>query len=146
MNGNENINQDLISRSIITVRFNESDPLGIVWHGHYIQYFEDGREDFCKAHGFSYLDVFENGFVTPIVSVNCDYKKPLRYGDKVIVETIYIPTKAAKLIFDYRLYNSKDQQLVATGSTTQVFLDKKNMELQLTTPHFFSEWKKKFNI
>jgi acyl-CoA thioester hydrolase len=32
--------------SKIRVRFVETDPLGIVWHGNYIQYFEDGREDF----------------------------------------------------------------------------------------------------
>ena len=42
----------------IRVRFNETDPLGIVWHGYYITYFEDGREAFGRQHGISYLDVF----------------------------------------------------------------------------------------
>ena len=41
----------------IRVRFNETDPLGIVWHGYYITYFEDGREAFGRLHGISYLDV-----------------------------------------------------------------------------------------
>jgi hypothetical protein len=38
--------KSLIEKTAIPVRFNEADPLGIVWHGHYIRYFEDGREAF----------------------------------------------------------------------------------------------------
>ena len=39
---------DLSESLIITVRFSETDPLGIVWHGNYIKYFEDGREAFGR--------------------------------------------------------------------------------------------------
>ena len=42
--------------SQVRIRFVETDPLGIVWHGNYIQYFEDGRESFGRHHGISYLD------------------------------------------------------------------------------------------
>lgn len=130
----------------ILVRFNEADPLGIVWHGHYIRYFEDGREAFGSQHGLSYLDVFKQGYVIPIVSVQCDYKRSLRYGDKVRVVTSYIPTEAAKMTFQYRLYNALNGDLVATGSSVQVFLDKENSVLQLSNPPFFEEWKKKMNL
>ena len=95
----------LNSRTTILVRFNEADPLGIVWHGHYIRYFEDGREAFGNIHGLGYLEVYKQGFVIPIVSVQCDFKRPLRYGDSVIVETTYLPCEAAKMKFNYRLYN-----------------------------------------
>ncbi len=47
MAGSGQINK-LVSTTEVLVRFNEADPLGIVWHGHYIRYFEDGREDFGK--------------------------------------------------------------------------------------------------
>jgi acyl-CoA thioester hydrolase len=50
----------------IAVRFNEADPLGIVWHGHYVRYFEDGREAFGQAFGLSYLDIYKQGFTVPI--------------------------------------------------------------------------------
>ena len=55
--------------SDIRVRFNETDPLGIVWHGNYITYFEDGSEAFGRAHGVSYLDVKKNGYATPIINL-----------------------------------------------------------------------------
>ena len=132
---------ELTSRTEIQVRFNEADPLGIVWHGHYIRYFEDGREAFGNMHDLGYLEVYKLGFVIPVVSVQCDFKRSLRYGDRVIVETRFIPTDAAKLKFTYRLFNAASGELVATGSSVQVFLSKNDSVLQLSNPPFFEDWK-----
>ena len=136
----------LSNRTEVLVRFNEADPLGIVWHGHYIRYFEDGREAFGNMQGIGYLEVFKQGFVIPIVNVECSYKRSLRYGERVIVETKYIPSEAAKLKFTYRLFNADTNELVATGSTIQVFLDKEGSTLQLNNPPFFEEWKRKHGL
>jgi len=132
----------LSNRTEVLVRFNEADPLGIVWHGHYIRYFEDGREAFGLMHGLGYLEVYKQGFVIPVVNVQCDFKRSLRYGDRVIVETKFIPCEAAKLKFNYRLFNALTNELVATGSSVQVFLDKEGSTLQLANPPFFEDWKK----
>ncbi|MBC7887770.1 MAG: acyl-CoA thioesterase [Ferruginibacter sp.] len=133
--------KELSNRITVLVRFNEADPLGIVWHGHYVRYFEDGREAFGKDHGLGYLEVYRQGFVTPIVSIQCDYKKSLRFGDSVIVETLYVPCEAAKIKFNYRLFNAETGELVAVGSSVQVFLDKAGSVLQLNNPPFFEQWK-----
>ena len=138
--------KELTDRTEILVRFNEADPLGIVWHGHYIRYFEDGREAFGNMHGIGYLEVYKLGFVIPVVSVQCDFKRSLRYGDRVIVETKYIPTEAAKIKFTYRLFNAATGQVVATGSSVQVFLSKDDSVLQLANPPFFEDWKKKHDL
>jgi len=127
----------------VNVRFNEADPLGIVWHGHYIRYFEDGREAFGNEHGIGYLDFYKKGFVIPVVSVQCDFKRSLKYGERVIVESIFIPCAAAKIKFEYKLYNAATKQVVATGSSVQVFLDKETSTLQLVNPSFFEDWKTK---
>ena len=136
----------LIEKIEIPVRFNEADPLGIVWHGHYIRYFEDGREAFGNKYGVGYLDFYRKNIIIPVVHIDCSYKRSLRYGDKVVVETIFLPTDAAKLKFEYNLYNLDKNELVATGSSIQVFLDKETSTLQLTNPSFFEEWKKKMGI
>lgn len=130
----------------VIIRFNEADPLGIVWHGHYIRYFEDGRESFGRKYGVSYLNFYQQGLAVPIVSVDCQYKRPLRYGDIVIVETTYIPLEAAKLQFEYKMFESKSRELVAVGSSLQVFVDAKTFDLQLTVPPYFAAWKKKWDI
>ena len=138
--------KELNNSTEVLVRFNEADPLGIVWHGHYIRYFEDGREAFGQTHGLSYLDVYKKGFVIPVVSVQCDFKRSLKYGDKVIIETKYLPCDAAKMVFTYRLFKAGTGELVATGSSVQVFLDKEKSELQLSNPPFFEEWKKQQDL
>jgi acyl-CoA thioester hydrolase len=140
------ISHFLKDETTVTVRFNEADPLGIVWHGHYIRYFEDGRESFGKKYGVTYLDFYDQGFAVPIVSVQCDFKKPLRYGATVTVETTFVNSPAAKLKFEYKIFDMPTKSLIATGSSFQVFVDVKTFELHMTTPSFFEVWKKKWNM
>jgi len=128
----------------IRVRFNETDPLGIVWHGYYITYFEDGREAFGRQHGISYLDVDKHGFTTPIVKSVCEHKLSLRYGDVARIETTIVDSPAAKMIFRYTIYDTNEKP-VCTGETIQVFLDK-NGDLMLTNPPFFEAWKRSVGL
>lgn len=138
--------KEIVHTSEVRVRFVETDPLGIVWHGNYIQYFEDGREAFGRIHGISYLDQKEFGFATPIVKSSTDHKFPLRYGDIATVKTIYMDSPAAKMVFRYEIYN-QNNQLVCKGETTQVFVDKIGEgDLSLTIPTFFKAWKQKVGL
>lgn len=136
----------LTASTNILIRFNEADPLGIVWHGHYVRYFEDGREAFGEKYGLRYLDIFAQGYTVPVVNVQCDYKRSLRYGDRVVVETRYVDDLAAKIKFEYILTNPATGEVVAKGSSIQVFLDKETTSLQLMAPAFFNEWKKKHGL
>jgi acyl-CoA thioester hydrolase len=128
----------------IRVRFNETDPLGIVWHGCYISYFEDGREAFGREHGISYLDVQANGYTSPIVRSVCEHKLSLRYGDVARIETTIVDTPAAKMIFRYTIYDPKNE-VACTGETVQVFLDN-NGDLMITNPPFYEAWKRKVGL
>ena len=133
--------QSLTNTIEIEVKFSDVDMLGVVWHGNYIRYFEDGREAFGKQYGLGYMDVYNAGYVVPIVNVNCDYKRFLKYEDRLIIETTYTPTESAKINFAYRLLNAKTGELIVKGSTVQVFVRRDNFELQLTNPDFFMDWK-----
>lgn len=137
------MSEGLQSTIKMQVRFHECDPLQIVWHGNYFKYFEEGREDFCKKHGISYLDAKRNGFATPIVKTQCEHKLPLKYADEFEVETSFVNSEAAKMIFQYKIFIS--EKLICTGETTQVFTDK-NSELVLNKPPFFLDWKKKMGL
>ena len=130
--------------SQIRVRFTETDPLGIVWHGNYIQYFEDGREAFGREHGISYLDQKAHGYTSPIVKSSCEHKLPLRYGDVATIKTTFVNSAAAKMIFRYEIFNPEGQ-LVCTGETVQVFLNREG-ELSLTIPDFFQQWKDRLGL
>ncbi|MEZ4801482.1 MAG: acyl-CoA thioesterase [Gelidibacter sp.] len=129
----------------ITVRFNEVDSLGIVWHGHYMSYFEEGREAFGKNFGISYLDIKAKGFAIPIVKTTTEHLLPLKYGDTATVETIFKNSSASKLIFDYVIKNHKNQ-IVCKGETVQVFTSIKTGDMALNTPEFFKAWKLKHRL
>ncbi len=131
----------LVNTKVSEVRFSEVDSMGIVWHGHYIKYFEDGREAFGKEHALGYMDVYEKGFFMPIVSINCSYKRPIKYNDSLLIETRFVNTPAAKIIFEYTLYNQYSSEIYAKGNSEQVFLTK-DRDLHLTIPDFFVQWKK----
>ena len=136
----------LINRTPIRVRFSEVDSMQIVWHGEYVRYFEDGREAFGREYGgLGYMEMYNSGYVVPLVKINLEFKYPLVCGDTAIVETRYINCEAAKIIFEYTIYRESDMQVVATGESTQVFLNRDNV-LELVNPEFYIQWKKKWGV
>lgn len=131
---------ELVARTEIKIRFNEVDSLRVVWHGSYVKYLEDGRDAFGEKYSVHYLDFLRENIVVPLVHMELDYKKPLKFGEKAIIETKYIDCDSAKLIFEYTIYRSSNMEEVATGKTIQVFLNT-DMELLLIIPEFFVKWK-----
>jgi acyl-CoA thioester hydrolase len=141
------MNDCMISSEIdIDIRFSETDAMGVVWHGNYLKFFEDGREAFGRKYGLEYLQIHEKGFVTPIVKSEIDHKAPVYYGQAIKVITRYIPTKSAKIQFEYEVLNVTTGQLCATGKTMQVFLDRDSRELELISPVFYKEWKAQYDL
>ena len=132
--------QKLSSRTEVKIRFCEVDSLRIVWHGNYVKYLEDGREKFGNQYGIEYMTIYKNGFTAPLVDLKIKYKRSVTIGDTIIVETTYRPTQAAKMVFDYTIYNKSDMSVVLTAETTQVFMSIDG-ELQLNNPEFFQKWK-----
>lgn len=135
----------LIALKEFEVRFSEVDSMGIVWHGSYVKYFEDGREEFGKKFGIGYMHIFRNGFYAPLVDLNFQFKKPLPYETTAVVETKFINTPAAKIQFEYRIFLPSDNSIICTGSSTQVFLDK-NYQLIWFIPPFYDEWKTRYGL
>lgn len=130
----------LTERITTRVRFDEVDALGIVWHGNYVKYLEDGREAWGRKYGIPYMTIYrEHGFSVPLVKLNLDYKRPLRYEEYCVIETRFVNCEAAKIRLEYIIYNEAGE-VVLTAESTQVFLNKDG-ELQLIMPEFFHKWK-----
>lgn len=125
---------------IIRPRFSEIDAMGIMWHGAHVTYLEDLREEFGAAYNLRYLDMYQQGFMAPVVHMSIDYKASLAYGDEVLITARLLESYAAKIIFEYEIRNASTGTLCATATTVQVFTDLKGT-LQLTFPAFYQEWK-----
>ena len=83
--------------------------------------------------------------MAPVVNMNIDFKKQVQYGDLLLVETEYVDSAAAKVIFNFKIFRKSDMELVATAQSTQVFIDL-NREMVLYPPDFVVEWKKKVGL
>jgi len=134
-------NTKLTSTLEIDVRFSETDAMGVVWHGNYLKYFEDGREHFGREYGMPYLKVADQGYFVPIVHTSLDYKSSVFYGQKIRVITEYVPVRTAKIVFNYKVINLSTGELAVEGTTTQVFISQQTRELELLTPPFYQAWK-----
>ncbi len=134
----------LVNRTQFRVRFSEVDSMAIVWHGEYVRYFEDGREAFGREfEGLGYMDMYASGYAAPMVEMELKYKYPLRCNDTATVETRYIETEGAKIIFEYVVRRDCDDVVVATGRSMQVFIDSDGV-LQLNSPEFYQNWKRRW--
>lgn len=138
--------QLLFATCTIEVRFNEVDSMGVVWHGHYAEFFEDAREAFGRKYDLGYLMMYDKGFFEPLVELNFKYKRPLVYGMRPEVYIVYRPCDAAKIIFDYEIRDTETKEVFATGHSVQVFMDRNNHQLILTNPDFYEDWKKRWEV
>ena len=119
------------------VRFEEVDPMGIVWHGRYAGYFEDSRVALGHKYGISYSDFIRQRTPAPVRQMCIEYLAPLFFEDDMEIEAILHWSEAARMGFEYRI--RKDDNIVCTGYTVQLMLDE-NSELLLSPPPFYLDF------
>jgi acyl-CoA thioester hydrolase len=107
----------------LQVRFYEVDAYGVVWHGHYVGWFEVGRNDLTQRYQMGPLQLKERNLPAPVVDLNCQFKLPATFGSSLIIQTTMERTEVAKLIFRYRVLDQGNGKVLATGSTTHVLTD-----------------------
>ena len=109
----------------IQVRFYEVDAYGVVWHGHYIGWFEVGRNELTEKFQMGPQQLKERSLLAPVVELTCQFKLPATFGDLLVIQTTMEKTEVAKLIFHYRVLKRENGKVLATGSTTHVLTDLK---------------------
>ncbi len=116
----------------IPVRFAECDPYGVVWHGHYVLYFEHAREALTGRFGFTAARALEMGYRVPVTRMELRYRAPARPDQVVRVTARLRSPSVARLVMDYEV-RSETGELLASGETEQVVINKEG-ELLLTLP------------
>jgi len=124
------------------VRFEEVDSMGIVWHGRYPGYFEDGRVALGHKYGISYSDFIRYRNPVPIRQLNIEYIEPLFFEDDIEIEAILHWSEAARMNFEYSI--RKNNNIICTGYTVQLMLDQ-NAELLLSPPPFYLDFMERWS-
>lgn len=136
----------LCSVATLRTRFGETDAMGVVWHGSYVQYLEDGREAFGAEFGLSYSEVYANGYFTPLVDLQLKYLQALQHNQSLRIETTFLYSPAAKIQFSYQLFQADSNVPVLKAQSTQVFLRADSRQLEITNPPFFEQWKTRWGF
>src|ERR1051325_10740300 len=112
-----------VSETQIRVRYGETDQMGYVYYGNYAQYCEVGRVEAIRGLGLSYKELEDSGIMLPVLEFKIKYFKPAYYDDLLTIKTFIREIPAARLKFDYEIYNQQGV-LLNTGDTTLVFINK----------------------
>ncbi len=129
--------------SIIRVKYADTDAMGIVYNGRYLEYFEVGRTELLRAHGLPYSQVENAGYQLPLLEAYVRYKIPARYDDLIEVEAAVDKLYSSKIHIDYVLRRQATGEILATGHTEHVFIKKGSIK-PVRPPAFYLNALKKY--
>jgi acyl-CoA thioester hydrolase len=114
------------------VRYAETDQMGVVYYANHLIWFEIGRTEFCRRHGFEYRDMEQQDGLSIIVAeAKCRYKSPAHYDDEVEIRTRLSAMRKRVLVFGYEIVRPSDHRLLAEGETTHVIVDRAGRACEL---------------
>lgn len=105
----------------LTVRYCETDQMGIVHHSRYYPWFEVARTEFFASGGIRYGEMEKQGLMLPLVETHCRYIVPARYEDVVRIKTSVKELTPVKICFQYDAERKADSVLLAHGETLLAF-------------------------
>jgi acyl-CoA thioester hydrolase len=112
----------------IRIHYALTDQMGVVYHGHYAQFYEIGRTEALRSLGITYKEVEATGVIMPVTEIHSKFVKPALYDDLVtVVTTVKEMPLHHKIIFHSEIYNEKDE-LLNVGDVTLYFMDAKTMK------------------
>jgi acyl-CoA thioester hydrolase len=85
----------------IRVRYSETDKMGVVYHSHYIEYYEVARTECMRSLGMSYRELEATGIILPVTKVESIYKGSLYYDDEVVIVAKIKELPSYKIRFEY---------------------------------------------
>ena len=110
---------------IKTAKYYETDQMGVIHHSNYIRWMEEARVDMLNQIGYPYRRFEEMGYISPVLHVDCEYKKSVKFDDEVKITIRLQEAGRVKFTLRYDIYNlSEGGVLSASGTTTHCFLRK----------------------
>lgn len=113
------------------VQYYETDRMGITHHSNYIRWMEEARLDFMEQIGIGYDKMESMGIISPVVSVNCEFKKTTTFPDKIEISLEIKFYNGVKLVLSYEMLNEITKKKVATGESVHCFLGKEGRPLAM---------------
>lgn len=110
----------------MTVPFQHIDAAGIVFFARIFDYFHDAFVACMDARGVSLAAVIAAGeWGAPLAHAEADYKRPLRFGDRVRAEVVRVELGDTSMTWHHQIVSDDAaRRLLASGRTVHVFIDR----------------------
>lgn len=120
------------------VKYYETDKMGITHHSNYIRWMEEARIEFLDKIGYNYLKLEQDGIMSPVIGIECDYKVSTTFDDEIEIDVKVKEFKGVRLIIEYTMKNVKTNDLVLVGVSKHCFVnrDGKPIILKKEFPEF----------
>lgn len=122
---------------IFRVPFYDVDSMRVVYHGNYVKYLEEARCAYLEAHGMTYDDMEQTGFLLPMVSLNLKYVRPCVFSQRVVVTVTRDRTNRNLLVLHYRLMDAQTRQICLKAITRQAAVGLTSRALLFELPTSF---------
>jgi acyl-CoA thioester hydrolase len=106
----------MTGETTVRVRYAETDVMGVVYYGNYLTYFEVGRVEFLRQHGFP-MSLVDQRIRLPVVDASVRYVRPARLDDLLRIRAWIGEKKRASFVFQYAIHHAERGELIATGAT-----------------------------
>ncbi len=128
-------------RTTARVRYGETDQMGVVYHAHYVVYFELGRTEFMRCHGVEYAAMERAGLVLAVVDMGASFHRSAVYDDLLSIDTRLTEATGLRVRFEYRIYRAArpgeegDETLLCSGHTVLVCVSRASgRPLRISSP------------
>ncbi len=105
------------------VHYHETDKMGVTHHSNYIRWMEEARIDFLDQLGYNYARLEREGIISPVIGIDCQYKKPTVFDDMIGVHVTVEEFRGVKLVIGYTMTDLASGEVVLTGRSTHCFVD-----------------------
>jgi acyl-CoA thioester hydrolase len=113
------------SETRVRVRYAETDQAGMVYHSNYLIWFEIGRVELCRDHGFNYRDMeTEADAFLPVTEARLRYRSPAKYDDVIVIRTRATEIRSRAITFEYEVRRATDDTLLAEGETQHIVMNR----------------------
>ena len=122
----------------LTPAFHDIDPMEVVWHGHYVKYFELARCALLQSFDYDYPQMRASGYAWPIVDLRAKYVRSARYGQSLVVRATLVEWEN-RLKIDYQVRDADTGEVLTRATSIQVAVDMATGEMCFASPRALLE-------
>lgn len=117
-------------------RYSETDRMGYVYYGRYLEYFEEARTEMIRSYGLSYREMEESGVMLPVIHAELEYKTPILYDEEMFIKVMVYEVPTVRLQTFYEVSTAHTEGVHVFGEVSLCFMNAESRR-PVRAPEFF---------